>query len=520
MSEISEEVKRLRQTHELYDENAPQWDFFLSAYEGGPTFACGDNLFKHVRENDEDFRDRCRRVHNLNYCEPLVDFYTNFIYSEVIERHGGSNEQFFSSFTENVNRKGDSIDDFMRGVSDDSQVFGMTYLLVDAPRKPQGIVTKADEEAFNLKPYWVSVKPEEIIDWVVDEFGVFLYAKRKQLLDDFGLAGRTKVERYTEWDRVSVTVTTVDTSDPKEPKIRTVEPFTNELGEVPLVVGRYKRSKRHSFMGLSFLRDFAYNNREIMNLTSLLQEFLYRQAFNILAKEVDQMIPSNEAEGDIGTANVIEIPKGAKFPEYVSPPVDPAKFIQDERARITTEIFKRASQDLGGDLSNGERSSGFSQAQSFSRTVPFIASRADMLESVENRAMELTMKLVGKEWDGKIKYKDRYELTNLNDALTQLQIICRDLLIPSETFIREELKRVIREYDGKLPKEVLTKAEREIDDADIKKWMGTQKEALVGKQASPAAQQKDKSTGTMAEAAAEAKVNTGATKKLRDKKAA
>jgi hypothetical protein len=119
----------------------------------------------------------------------------------------------------------------------------------------------------------------------------------------------------------------------------------------------------------------------------------------------------------------------------------------------------------------------------------------------------LTLKRIGKEWDGKVKYKDRYELTNLTDALTQFMQLARDLQIESETFVKTELKRFVHEFDGKLPVEVQAEIDKEIDKIDFKKWAETQKTALVGKGSSegnsPGEQQKSKDTNTMAEHAKE-----------------
>jgi hypothetical protein len=515
-----EEIKRLRLQHALYKQYKPLWDFYLSAYEGGTDFTTGDNLFRHVRENEQDYQDRVQRLHNINYCEPLVDFFTNFIFSESIDRSGGSDSPFYTDFISNVNKRGDSIDDFMRQVSDDMQIFGMSYIQTDAPQLPtnDAVITKQTEKEQGIRPYWVLIKPQEILDWVTDEFGNFIYVKRVQIVTE--MVGRYShtIEKYTEFYNDRIEVSRVDITDPQKVVLLGSELFDNPLKTIPIEVARYKRSKKYDHIGLSFLKDFAFNNREIMNLTSLLQEFLYRQAFNILARQVQSGIPLAEQEdGVLGSSNVMDVPADAKhMPQYISPPADPAKFIQEERSRIKNEMFVRASQDALNELFNGEKSSGFSQAQSFAKTVPFISSRADALERVENKLMALTMKLVRKEWSGKVKYKDRYELTNLTDALTQLITLGRDLALPSETFMKEELKRMIREYDGKLPIELLAKAEKEVDQMDFKAWQAMQKEALVGKAAnSPGDQQKPKSTGTMAEVAAEAKVNTAATKKVK-----
>jgi len=508
-AEMKSEIDRLRKTHELWRVYAPEWDLYLAAYEGGPEFATQGNLFKHARENQEDFADRVARVHYINYCEQIVDFFTNFIFAETIQRDGGDLQDWYVNFLKDVNKKGDDIETYMRAVSDDMQIFGMSYTLVDTPyvQLPEGeTLTKADEEAQGIRPYWCLLRPDEITDWVVDDFDTFTYIKRKQMVNEVVGTEIKVVEKYTEWFQSQIIISRIDVTDSAKPIMMGKQIVTNTLGEIPIVVVRYKRSKRNPFMGNSFLRDFAKNNREIMNLTSLLQEFLYRQCFNLLAKEVEGTIPLKDQEDGVqGTANVLEVPKGAQMPEYISPPSDPARFIQEERDRIKQEMFRRAAQDTLNELFNGEKSSGFSQAQSFSKTVPFIASRADSLERAEQKLMALTARLAGKDWQGKIKYKDRYELTNLTDAMTQLQILGRDLGIDSETFFKNEFKRLVHEYDGKLPADLLAKVEREIEGMNWDKWRELQKEALVGAPKSPGDQQKPKSSGTMAEAAAEAK---------------
>jgi hypothetical protein len=478
------EINRLRSTHPTYDEYLGDWNFFVEAYEGGKSFAHNeDNLFKHPREHKDDYRERLKRSHYLNYCEPLVDFFTAFIFAETIQRNGGSSADFYNDFIRDVNKKGEDITSFMQQVSDDKQIYGMVYVLVDSP-KTSGTLTKFQEKALGIRPYWVEIRPDEVLDWVVDDFEKYLYLKRKQCFDTYNAGVRKCIERYTEWSMDSIVITDVDVTEPNKPKLLAPTTAPNALGEVPIVMLRYKRGKINRFMGESFLKDLAANNREVMNLTSLIQEFLYRQCFNILAIETDMQMPlAQQQEGEIGTANTMEYPKGANAPQYIAPDSKPASFIQEERSRIVNEMYKRAAQDTVNELFNGVKSSGFSKSQSFSTTVPKIASRAETLEKAENRLMELTMKYMGKTWDGKVKYKDRYELTNITDALAQMTTLFKELQMPSETFVKHELKRMVHEFDGKIPVEDMNTIEAEIDAMDFEEWQDAQKLAFIGKAA-------------------------------------
>lgn len=499
-------LEQLNTTHELWEKYRPEWAFFLSAYEGNSSFI-NSNVFKHFREQQDDYNDRVKRLHYINYCDVLVDFFTNFIFSEPIDRHGGTNT-FYDSFVKNVDRKGTNIDKFMANVSDDMQIYGVSYVLVDAPPSPQ-VLSKAEEDL--IRPYWVRVTPFELIDWVLDPFGNFAYVKRKQKYQTIENGRKVTILKFTEYTKDTVKITNFDVSDPAVPIIISDEPpIPNPVLTIPIVGVRYKESKIDPEMGVSFLNTFAKNNRAILNYTSMLEEFLYRQCFNILTKQTSGFSDGSEPSLTLGTTNFLEYPEGAQAPQYISPPVAPAEFIQSEIQRIKQEMFSRASQDTINELFNGTKSSGFSQSQQFAKTVPFISRRADSLELFENQLMELTCQFTGTNWDGKVKYKDRYEITNLADSLTQLLIIFNDMKVPSETFVKEELKRVCREFDSKLPQEIREKIELEISEMDFDKW----EERTDKNKTSPGQQQKSKQTGTMMEAAKESN-QAGSTNKLK-----
>jgi len=490
------EIERLRSKSDLYTKFAPSWEFFLKAYEGGRAMAAVENIFRHPREHPDDFQERAKRLYYHNYCYPLVDFFTTFIYTETIQRSGGKNADWFNDFIKDVNQKGDSISDFMMMVSDESQIFGMTYVLVDAPPRAARTLTKggaevavetlADEKDAGIKPYWVTVRPTEVYDWVVDSFDRFIYLKRVEHQTRIqGDMSKQKIEKYTEWTPSSIAVSEVDVTIPEEPVLLiSKKMLPNELGIVPFDVCRYKRSKTDKYMGLSFLNDIAWINREVMNLTSLLQEFLYRQCFNILAMEEDPNVPEIEQmQGEISTANIFKYAAGTKAPTYITPPVGPAKFLQEERTANIMSMYKIAAQDTVNDLFNGSKSSGFSKAQSFQTTVPKIATRADSLQTCEHRLLALTCKYLGKDWDGTIKYKDHYQITNLTDSLAQLSTMFKDLQIPSKTFAQEQMKRMIHEFDGKMSSEQMKKVYEEIDTLDWDAWFDAMQLAFMGRAA-------------------------------------
>lgn len=494
------ELERLRSTHEYYDTYKHQWEFFVNSYEGGPD-AINNNIFKHQRENEEDYYDRIKRAHYLNYCALTVDFYTNFIFSDIIDRDGGADSIDFNDFIKDVNKRGDNVDAFMHEVSNIGRIYGHVFILVDSPSlslSDDEVASRYRMEELGIRPYWIIVPPDEVLDWDIDEFGRYNYFKRLQLeIKHNQLTGEKQyLEIYREWFLDRVETTTVDVTDERRVEILSKEVMPSPIDELPIVCVTYKPSKKYKGMGNSFLRDIAATNRAILNITSLIDEFLYRQCFNMLAKEQDMMFPmQNASQGNISSSNVVYYPKGGEPPQYITPPAAPAEFLQGERQQAINEIFRQAVQDLRSDLANGEKSSGFSQSVSFARTVPFISTWAQRLEDGENALFKLTWRFKNKQWQGKIKYKDHYELTNIVDSMTNLLMLFKDLALPSKTFAIAELKRLVKELDGKLSSEDMLKVMNELDSLDFDTWH----EEVRSGGSSPGEQQQDKQTGTMSE---------------------
>ena len=482
------EIERLRGACALYQKYVPLWQFYLAAYEGGKDFASPSNIFRHPREHPDDFNERAKRLYYHNYCYPLVDFFTTFIFTETIQRDADDDgaRDDYNAFVGNVNKKGEDITTFMTQVCDDMQIFGMSYVLVDAPAQPSENMTKAQQEEQGISPYWVLVKPTEVLDWAHDSFDNFIYLKRVEYQTRIGAGmGKQLVERYSEWSQSEIKISEIDVTNPDEPVLLSSGGVMgNKIGKIPFLVARYKRGKTDKFMGMSFLNDLAWIGREVMNLTSLLQEFLYRQCFNILAMERDPSVPEIEQmQGEISTANMLKYATGTKAPAYITPPTQPAKFLQDERTSNIMAMYKIAAQDTQNDLFNGGKSSGFSKAVSFQTTVPKIATRAETLEQMEMRLMALTFEFMGKEWKGSVKYKDHYQITNLTDALSQLSTLFKDLQINSKTFAEMQMKRMIDEFDGKLTPDQRKKVYEEIEGIDWDEWFDTMKLGFLGRAA-------------------------------------
>ena len=102
---------------------------------------------------------------------------------------------------ENIDGQGNHGAIFTRRVFTDAMVKGHSGVFVDAPRNRTGkTLTKSQERALGLRPYWIHIRPEQVINWrttVIDGrivLSLLVIEERVEIADgDFGVA---EVTRY------------------------------------------------------------------------------------------------------------------------------------------------------------------------------------------------------------------------------------------------------------------------------------------------------------------------------------
>src|SRR5574343_479805 len=211
---MDQKVKELFKQHPHYVAMLPEWKFYEAAFEGGSEFTKPENIFKHSRENMQDYEDRCKRAHYFNYCKPLVEFFRNFIFNDPIARTTIPESLQKVSFLDDVSFRGENIDSFMKEVCDDFHIYGTSYVLVDSDPEPENLLSQLDVERLGLRPYWVLVKPYEVWNWRTDKFGKYSYVKRFVSFDGSDYNGQ-----FFEYTKDSITITTVEQDGKKEVKI-------------------------------------------------------------------------------------------------------------------------------------------------------------------------------------------------------------------------------------------------------------------------------------------------------------
>jgi hypothetical protein len=214
---------------------------------------------------------------------------------------------------------------------------------------------------------------------------------------------------------------------------------------------------------VSALADIAYVNREVYNLSSLLQEFLARQCFNFLV--LDEELLTDEGRRLLGVSNALPARREGVLPQYATPPVDPAAFLQSERAAAVREIFRLA---VLGDASASERrapESGVAKAYDFHDANQNLARKAQNLEQGERRMVEVFFKWIGAEPDYAVHYPRDFDVRDLASEIADAaRLIELDM---GPTFNVEVKKRLGRRVLGRGPRS--PRIDAEIESAELMK---------------------------------------------------
>src|SRR5262245_17992731 len=76
-------LKALASVHPRYVEFCDRWQMYIDMYEGEHLMRY---LKKHIRESQKSVDSRSSRLYYLNYCQPVVDLYTHYIFSKPVVR--------------------------------------------------------------------------------------------------------------------------------------------------------------------------------------------------------------------------------------------------------------------------------------------------------------------------------------------------------------------------------------------------------------------------------------------------
>jgi hypothetical protein len=409
------------------------------AYAGAGGFADGDYLLQYPRESDEKYKARKKMAYYFNYFKPCVDAHVDPIFERTPAREwSGAAEDVWKMFMENTDIAGTDLDNLMKSVAQVSKIYGTAFIVMDSAKEQlaKSEITLLDlaDKRENI-PYAFVVSPDRVIEIKADKFRRINYFAYTE--DDLADENKknTRVMKPTGWELREGYGVGVELG-------RVIEQGAWTLGCVPVIPVPSRIGKAGAFFPLSEFFPVAQTNKHIFNACSWLTEILAGQTFPIIT------YPSASPESfNIGVNNALSFnPESKHAPSFIAPPNGPAETLTKDIENSRQECYRMAGVVNVTGVKSTE--SGEAKAWDFKRTNQLLSNFSGILQSAENRLVQLFRLFTGMKFAYTVKYPTDFAYTDLSAELANA-IIAKDLNFGDE-FNIEIFKRVLTAYLSEL----------------------------------------------------------------------
>ena len=459
--------------HPEYTEKKDHWDFLEETYEGGREWF-DENIFRYVKEGDQEFADRKKRAYRFNHTREVVDLVDKYLFRQAVTRNYEDAPASVREFWERSTRNGLGIDDLSRMISKRSSISGRIGIVVDN-NKSEGVVSKADAKKSGIGIYSYIVGPRQLLDYSFDEHGAlnWILIEESYRDDTNPFTEAQPVEpRWRLWTKTDWRLFE-ERKDPRtgRKKIVQVDSGVHDLGEVPVILHDNIISDEEWYSS-SLIDEIAYLDRAVANYLSNLDAIIQDQTFSQLAMPAQSLMPGEESYNkmvEMSTKRVFLYDgEGGGQPTYLSPDVKQAQLIVQAIQKIINEIYHTtglAGERTKEDNSMGiDNSSGVAKAYDFDRVNSLLVAKADSLQLTENKINRLVAL-----WSGEtvkeplVSYPDNFDVRGLYD---EFDIAARLILIEAPDETRREQMRAVQ---AKLFPMASEKKKKELE-AELKDW--------------------------------------------------
>jgi hypothetical protein len=164
--------------HPEYIAKKEMWKKYRDLYAGGEQMReCAfEYLVRRHKEPNEIYAERLSRVFYENYIGSIIDWYAATLMRRepalLFDGNDDAAKMFYDTFADDCDLKGASLAEFFRQRLVQTLVHGRSYIVVDFPRVPAGVASRAEEDALGRsRAYLVDYLPEELINWSYDDRG-------------------------------------------------------------------------------------------------------------------------------------------------------------------------------------------------------------------------------------------------------------------------------------------------------------------------------------------------------------
>ena len=469
--------------HSLYQRYKKQWQDALNWFNGEEAIL--QYIHQHPRERKEHYERRLERGYYWNYTDSIIGLLASFVYSKTITRQmteqssgeAKTHTEELELFWKDIDRLGNTADEFFKTVFLYTQVYGLAYVMVDKPAVPEGIVlSEQHRQELGITPYCYYIPTLNLTNWRLQRDGTFAWARWFADIETtnspFTSPGTETVRRYTTWDTGAWYVHDVITPKKGKEYAVFIDSGVNPLGRVPIArfIGKKDLSDPHFGKALAYT--IGKINVAILNYLSLLDEDLYGKCLNLLAVQIDDVAPSENSNAPpqdpvtIGANNVLAYTSMSQPPFYLAPSSEPGDLLMRHIQACTDQIYRIAL--FGGAMkpvAPYSEKSGTAYAHEFNETNRMLSDKAYAMEKGEVVVCELWSRWLGLEKDGIgfiVDYPDEFHVEELTKELGDI-MEAQKIVVSSTVFEKEMQKRVVRRLIDHDFRDLIEEINKEID---------------------------------------------------------
>lgn len=435
--------------HELYDNYAGRWEYYIRSFLGGEEYKGGRYLQEYNLELENEFEKRLQFTPLDNHCRNIVHIYSSFLFRVLPTRklESLSDDPATQMFLDDADLEGRSFDALMREVQTYASVYGHCWLLLDKPNS--NARTRAEELQQEIRPYMNIYTPENVMDWEWDRAASGKYYLKYLKIREF--RSREK-DVYRLWYLDRIDTVELQRMGAKAPVL--IDSVPNPLNSIPAVC-LYNQRSHDRGVGVSDLTDVADLQRAIYNELSEIEQL-------IRLSNHPSLVKTRDVDASAGAGAIIELP------DNVDPALKP--YILQPSGQNLDSVLKTIQTKIdainrlthvGAVRSTSERTvSGVALRTEFQLLNARLSEKAKLMELAEEQIWRYFALWQNKVFDGAIYYPESFDL---RDWATDLEVLqqAKASNIKSDTFIKELDKQIARTVVD--DDEALSKIDEEIE---------------------------------------------------------
>lgn len=464
--------KMIERRHPKYKERLDHWAFLEKTYEGGREWF-EENIFRYLKEGDEEYTSRVKRSYRFNHTREVVDLINKYLFKQNITRNEVDAPESLKKFWECCTRNGMGISDFSRQISKLTSIFGRIAIVIDRTTSSGQILSIKDQKEAGIQTYAYTVPPERVLDYSYDAQGALNWVMIAEVSRDDQnplTSSGDMVIKYRLWTKEDTFLFAEVKSAGKSKTFKLESKVNHALGMVPVVLADHIVSDE-LYSSPSMIDDIAYLDRAVANYLSNVDAIIQDQTFSQLAMPAQSLSPGESAYDkmkEAGTNRIFVYDGNGGTPLYLSPDVKQAQIIITTIKTIINEIYhtvglagERTKQDNALGIDN---SSGVAKAYDFERVNALLAAKADSLEMIENKIAEIVVawneEEISPSLSRLVSYPNNFDTRGLYD---EFDIAARLMLIDSpESIRREQMIKLIDKLFPQMPLEVKKQIDKEL----------------------------------------------------------